>query len=49
MIPRLGGQRLREDVGDLLLRVNVLDVDERILEDVVGTGKVNFMSSGNVS
>ena len=49
MVPRLWSQGLREDVGNLLFRVNVLDVDEGVFEDVVGTGKVNFMSSGNVS
>ena len=49
MVPRLWSQGLREDVCDLLFRVNVLDVNEGVLEDVVGTGKVNLMGARNLA
>ena len=42
MVPRLWSQGLREDVCGLLFRVDVLDVDEGVFEDVVGTGKVDL-------
>jgi hypothetical protein len=49
VVPSLGGQGLREDVGDLLLGVDILQGYVRVPELLIGAGQVYLVRAADVS